>query len=416
MISTEEKNKIISAVERGKAYAYLKKADLRWGSTKEDVYVFPIIDDIEKTMLTLFDNATVYVTKNYIFLKQMIQCKNEIKYATRFSDKKIIKTFIIKNREAMEPEGICKTCEHMVKSLVGECREDKYVSDEEERYIFTVKYEINNYMKIKPGYVRPNDFSSEVDFSKKNVEERLEYYEKKGNWRKKLNKTRKNTCSTCVKYRTHTCKKGYGGHREPTECHYEKEELMQRLRKECIEDFGSLGRAFWYFNQCGKSFEYKDPITKRTSTRYISVPGNPAGTLDAKGFFMSFARYPFEIGHYGAREPNRYWRKKERGEKKHINYISEYEYKKNHTDLVIKTSYKKKYEELLLTAYAIYKHIGSTPGEGYYFYSYTNYLVYLGITAGTIRVGIGASKWNWHKELKNLNDLFNVTTFNISKK
>jgi hypothetical protein len=415
MISEQEKNKILDAVKDGKAYAYLKKIEIRWNSTKSDVYVFPITDkNIEKRIISLCDNATVFLTKDYALLQKKIKCKNELSYEGKIQDP-IKKIFVIKNGELHHIKDICKTCKYMVDELVGECREKEYKSDDGKIYDFEINEEIKNYLKIKPGYIRTQEFSTEVDFSLENVKERIEYYEKKGQWRKQLNSTRKNICANCVKYRTHTCKKGYSGYKTPVKCHYTKEDLMKRLKEECITDFGSLGRAFWYFSQCGKLFDYRDPISKRVSERYISVPGHPEGYDNAKGFFLSFARYPFEIGSYGYRERHRHWRKEKDVKKKHINYLSEHEYKKHHQKLLKKTRYKKEYEELLLTAYAVYKHIGSTPGQSYFMDSYSNYLVYIGIKGKEVEVGIGASKWKWSRTLKGLEDLFNTTVFNIEK-
>lgn len=416
MLSDEEKNKILKAVENGKAYAFLEKVEIKWNTTKSNVYVFPITEEkVEKRMLSICDNATIFVTENYVLAQEKIKCKNELRYSGG-TDNPISKVFIIKNGKANSLRDICKTCKYMVEELVGECRETEYKPTNKEISNFKLNGEIKNYLKIKPGYIRTREFSNEVDFSFKNIKERIEHYDKKGKWRKELNSTRKNICSDCVKYKTHTCKKGYAGYRKPTTCHYTKEELVERLKNECIKDFGSLGRAFWYFSQCGQSFEYNDPISKRVSTRYIAVPGNPAGEMDAKGFFMSFARYPFSIGEYGSREPHRYWRKEKDKQKKHINYLSEHEYRKNHQDLIEKTRYKTEYEELLLTVYAIYKHIGSTPGQSYFMDSYSNYLIYMGIKYGKVEVGIGASKCQWERTMKNLNDLFNTTVFNIEKK
>jgi hypothetical protein len=415
MISEQEKNKILDAVKDGKAYAYLKKIEIRWNSIKENVYVFQKTkDDIEKRMISLCDNATVYVTDDYVFLQKKIKCKNELSYEAKIQDP-IKKMFVIKNGEAKQLRDVCKTCKYMVDELVGSCRKKEHEPEDGKKYEFELKEEIKKYIKIKPGYVRTQEFYTDVDFSLKNVKERIEYYEKKGKWRKQLNSTRKNICSNCVKYKTYTCKKGYNGYKKPVKCHYTKEDLMSRLREECIVYFGSLGRAYWYFSQCGRSFDYKDPISKRVSERFISVPGKPNGKLDAKGFFMSFARYPFGIGDYGERERIVYWNRGKSEKKKHINYLSEYEYRKNHQNLIKKTRYKKEYEELLLTAYAIYSHIGSTPGQSYYMDSYSNYLVYIGIKQNKVEVGIGASKWKWSKTLKDLEDLFNSTIFDIVK-
>jgi len=408
-------------VKEGKAYAYVEGAEIHWRHVLNS-YVFPrslnSIKEIEKQMLSLFRNGTVYVTKNAIFVEKEIKCPNKYNFSNN-SSKEVQKIFVIRNGKKETMKQLCKSCQYMVEELVGDCRRTEYEANDGHRYAeldFELKDEIKDYLEIKKGYIKDNDFSKSIDFSYSNVKERIAYYEKKGQWRKQLNSTRKNICADCVKYKTETCKKGFNGYRTPVKCHYTKDELMDRLRKECLNDFGSLGKALWFFSQCGQGITFKDPNTKRKSLRYVSVPGHPEGKLNAKGFFMAFCRYPFKIGSYGYRHQSYWWQEKKDKDKKYQNYLTLYEYKKKFPEKIVKTRYKKSLEETVLTAYAIYKYCGSSPGQGYGFCNYSNYLTYIGINREDVEVGVGASKWSHYYTVKNLRDLFNKTNLNIEKK
>jgi hypothetical protein len=417
-ITTEkEKKKMLEAMDEGKAYSHVKKVEQDTWGNEYDFYalpnVFKNISEIKKVIKSIFDNCTIIVRPDDILSTSEIKCQNTIKNKKIFYENMV---FHIQNGEILDEKSICNRCTKLVESLVGECSSRNFQPEKEEYNLKNRRLndKIKEYTEIPSGYVKQKEFSNEIDFSKEHVKERMDYYSSKGQWRKKLNRTRKEVCHDCIKYRTHTCSKGWNGIRLTSKCHFTKKEMIDKLKKECLEDFGSLGRALWYFSQCGQVIKYKDPITKRKSKRFISVPGHPDGKSEAKGFFMSFVNYPYEIGDYGERDYNPY-RSKINTTKKHENYMSEYEYRKYFEDIVVDTRIKKSLEELALTAYAVYRYCGSRPGQSYYMSSYANYMTYIGINRNMVEVGLGASHWKCQSYIKDLKGLFDATVLPIEK-
>ena len=431
-MNEDEKQNILEKVEKGLAYSSLSKVRIAYHDF-EDVLILPNGNlskkEIQQKMLALFDNCTIAMQQNNAYVIKSILCPNMLKNI-RFH--KEYEVMIIEQGDVVASDKICNRCKRMVHNIVGECHNDTYSPNKqgEPNWSFRIaSSEFEKYLFIKPGYVREQDFSEDLSFSKEHVAERIEEYKDRGKWRAQLNEIRNEFCRTCIKYHTKTCKKGYTGYTKPTKCMYEKEKLIERLREETKKDFGSMARAFWYFSQCGNEFQYMDGKTKRKSMRHIAVPGSKDGDMKPKGFYMSLVRYPYGLGDYGSRTHRYSWNKDgTKAKPKYDTYIPLSQYKKEFSTLVRNVKYKKKlHEELVCIAYLIYRYICATPGAQTGLGYGTSYLIYLGINTGwseygtsssrpMVEVGVGASKYKTDRTYKELRDLFDSGNISIERK
>jgi hypothetical protein len=430
----ENKNmtEILNSIDEGKAYSVMARCEIGRYRDYENVHVIPTmkktLKDAEKRIKELFDNCTAIVENDHTYILPSIPCANFLQsldqsrqFYTRVTNYGgTIKyeshaTIVIKNGEVCKIDSICNKCKHMVKKYVGECHERKFEPNKSEiTQQFMTKPTFDEFKYIKPGYIREDDFSRSIEFTKEHIKKRIEDYEARGKWRTQLNKIRTEFCKDCIKYHTRTCQKGYSGYQHPVKCKYTEEKLKERLKAEMKQDFGSMGRAFWFFTNCGQTIQYKDKYTKRKSRRYIAIPGSNNGGYRAKGFYMSLARYPYSIGDYGTRSHR--WRSDKEKEKRYENYISLKRYDEEFAHIKQDINYKKKlHEELIYTAYLIYKHMSASPGTQTGLGYGTSYLMYLAITGHEVEVGIGNSKYISSVELKTLKDLFDRAYINIEK-
>ena len=110
-----EKNKLLDAVGKGKAYAHLNKVSIRYRREEAEFYVFPRNNDNLKTvkerMLQLFDFGTVYQQEKTIFVSPEVKCPNEIK---RQLVGDIQDTFVINCAKIQPITKICRSCKHSV--------------------------------------------------------------------------------------------------------------------------------------------------------------------------------------------------------------------------------------------------------------------------------------------------------------
>lgn len=415
---------LLENILKGTAYSELERIRIAHHDYSE-VLVVPnntkTMADAKRRAQQLFDNCTMVIESTQMYVIKKMLCSNELKSIMNY---KKFTPITIERGKICHPDKTCERCKYMVKKYVGECYSNDFTPNKqgEEGWTFRTNDPFREFVFVKPGYIRDRDFSEEVDFTKENVEKRIEEYADRGKWRTQLNQVRKEFCKDCVKYHTKTCQRGYNGYQKPVKCMYLKEKLIERLVAEIKADFGSVSRAHWFFSQCGQSIQYRDPYTKRNSKRYIAVPGNRKGDLKATGFFMSFARYPYEVGDYGSRGHKYRWRSdaQKAKEKKYENYISLEKYLKEYKELLQETKYRKKlHEEVTCAAYLIYKYVTSTPGEQTGLGYGTTYLIYnsiIGTNHNVIKIGIGNSKYISDRNVNDLRALFDIACLSIDKK
>jgi hypothetical protein len=275
----------------------------------------------------------------------------------------------------------------------------------------------DNYLYIKKGYLAEHDFSNEIIFDRAHAEERIEEWKDRGIHRAHLNKVRKEHCTSCVKYRTTTCKKGYHSseYDKVDRCKFTTWELQEALEKGVKKDFKSMAKAFWYFSQCGNEFRYFDVGTKRWSERLLGVPTGENGEITPTGFFMSMDRYPYNIGTYVGRSPAWYRHSKKTDADKRENYISTAQFKKKFPEEVKKVRYKKAYRNAVAIAYMYYRYVANTPGGSAYCSGNANYLISIGINGQQVEVKAGNSRYDWENRYLSFHDYFDTYHMGITK-
>jgi hypothetical protein len=310
--------------------------------------------------------------------------------------------FYIEDGVIKDNGGMCDHCEYFLKNLVGECNVKMFKRMSEWKMQPFRKTDLFGMLiEIKKGYVKERDFSKNVLFTKKNITENIDVFKKRGGKAKGRNKIRREICieKKCVKYRSAICRKGWQDYKTINECFVDKEMIDGKLIPLIKNDFGSEKKAYWYFSQCGKNIEFKDPMTKRKSGRILSVPSNKEGGTIAEGFTMAKERYPFAIG--GNNE----------------SYISREDYLRLYQCTEDKTAYVPlKHRDALLAIYALYRIVAITPGKCRYLVNIMrSYDVSISISGEHGTYLCGNSRGTWHLNIDSYKDIFSCMDINAEK-
>jgi len=400
----EKVQKIVKLFNQGKTFVQLQD-----GPYGEERYAFPHGAEWDTTINTtkkeaeylskFFDNCTILSYAKHLEVFGLLICPNSKIPQRQYDWESTLKDqSLLIDGAVYGKEKICEECVHFLKRMVGECTKDEVKpSKNYQERLFVKKEMFDDLHELKRGYVKEYEFARSITFTASNIEEQIRYYAGKGQDAKKRNTIRRHTCigEKCIKYHTESCPKGWREHRKTADCLLNMEMAKNPLLQLMEQDFGSPAKAYWYFSQCNRYIDYKDPNTKRTSERLIAVPAARDGGTKAEGFFMAKPRYPYAIGDYHRVIKPRYYRgggtEKNTRISKHEAFLPKKEYEEKYAGMVNRRAYdKKEHEDVLLAIYALYRICRITPGRSRYLYrTISEYDVSLGIdgTAGKYRYG-----------------------------
>lgn len=424
---TSDLQEILRAVDQGKAYAELKEG--RFGGER---YAFPRLKewkpnatkkDEEAYIKQYFDNVTIVLKKEHIEVSEGLYCEQSPELDQHYIWQQHAKSndvYHIIDGESYAGGHLCEYCEHFMRKVIGECKHSKYIpaADEKKRtHPYMITDAFDDLLEVKRGYIKEYEFGDDILFTKENIREQVTYYKKKGKDAQKRNKVRREICrgKDCLKYRTDACPKGWGGFGSVDACYLGWDFLTKALKPMIQRDFGSMKKAFWYFNQCGQNISYKDPNTNRHSDRLIAVPAAKNGSTKATGFFMGRPQYPFYLGDYHRKIR---WQPTSSGDvtrmTKHEAYLSKKEYMQKYPGLVVNEPYKKKeHEELVYTIYALYRIKHVTPGKPQYIIgAMQEYDIALGMHKNQILYKYGNSTGTIAVAITNFKELMDYVSMN----
>jgi hypothetical protein len=309
----------------------------------------------------LFDNCTVHVgdTADYV---EVILCGI---YCKNVGIRKGGKIMIVTDGIFLMDEKICEACTHYLKHLVNECgtdisgKSDCFIEKSKRVKPAKIKDEFFQFTEVKRGYILYSNFDTEIGaFSVDHVRERIEDFQDQGRFVSRKIREEERVCKTCVQYKTKMCD-GLHRHSIDTQinsgCKMTKEEFNKKMKEIIKVRYTTMSNALWYYSQCGRTFYFKDPKTKRTSNRYICMPASEKDNGKVNGFIMVFSRYPMKM------DKSRYQ-----------TFISKKEYIKHMQPRQVK--YCKKADESIFAAEAYKESV--SPGGYISISGHTNYLAY----------------------------------------
>jgi hypothetical protein len=383
-VNESKRNEILTAIENGRAYYIDRRND-------ESVYIYLpkeayeqgiLLGEIEQenkktpfkeAMVKLFDNCTIEIAdkKEYVEVTlEEIKCRRAIAF-------EIEKRYVIVNGKIYTGESICEQCQDYLKNLINECDSSSLFKWKKKKELKNnISDELWTFKEMKKGYLTRTNFDDEIyAFSSDKVKERIEEFEDRGRFVQDKIRTEGDVCKGCIKYKTKVCR-GLSRHnieeRRDGHCNVTKEQFSEDLEKEIKNKYGSMGKALWFFSQCGQQISFRDPNTNRESLRYISIPGTDGYGGQINGFRMAFVNYPLSI------DGNT-----------HETFISEKELRAHPDFKETKTRYAKKYRDIVVAGEAYRK--GKDPGDYIVTSGHTNYLAYA-------KIGMQSYRWAGGKE------------------
>jgi len=365
-MKAKNKEQLLDSIEKGRAYYtednetfYLpvevfKKGIVFTNKEGEEERI-----PFEEALPRLFDNCTVDVSTDERYVEvdtEKMRCRKDRSWSTD-------KRFIIVNGEIYTGDQICEQCTNYLKQMVNECDSSSPFIWKKQKELHTeIKEELYTFATVKKGHIMRTNFDEEVhEFSEKHVRERINEFADRGRFVQRKINAESEVCKGCIKYKTKICR-GLSRYniddRIDGHCNITKEEYTKQMVDIIKRRYGSMGKALWYFSQCGKEIDYKDNQTNRSSRRYICMPGSDRGDGHITGFEMCSTYYPLEID-----------------DKTHDIFISEKEFRKLYEPT--QTRYKKALRDIVVAAEAYRE--GKEPGQYIVTSGHTNWLAYVKI-------------------------------------
>lgn len=362
-VSATNKEQLLGSIEKGRAYYtednenfYLPAEAFEKGIVFTNKEGNEERLPFEEALPRLFNNCTVEVStdQRYVYVDTgKMRCRKDRDWSTD-------KRFIIVGGEIYTEDQICEQCTNYLKYLVNECDfSAPFIWKKQKDIQPEINEEIYGFAKVKKGHITRSNFDEEIqEFSEKHVHERINEFADRGRFVQRKLKAEGEVCKGCIRYKTKICR-GLSRHdiddRIDGHCNITKEQFTKQMVVKIKRRYGSMGKALWYFTQCGKIIDYKDKQTKRTSERYICIPGSDRGDGTITGFEMCSSHYPLEID-----------------ERTHDIFISEKEFRELYTPRPAR--YKKSLQDIVVAAEAYRER--KDPGQYIVTSGHTNWLAY----------------------------------------
>ena len=124
------------------------------GKDFSKVYVlentFRSLHEIKKKLPTFFNNCTVCIANDTIWVIREVLCKKQIK---KLKSEGVAKIVVITNDLAINVDDVCSCCRNMVREYVGECRNEYFLFTTKNRRSFFLKEEFKKYKRLKEIHV-----------------------------------------------------------------------------------------------------------------------------------------------------------------------------------------------------------------------------------------------------------------------
>jgi hypothetical protein len=118
------------------------------GGIYSKVYIlknnYKCIEELFEELKSLFDNTTIFVAKETIWIVRSIFCAKTLENKGKIGDASIV----IHNGEILRGKEICEKCNQMVQKIIGECKKELFIPENKNKTFFIRNKFLNKYEEI----------------------------------------------------------------------------------------------------------------------------------------------------------------------------------------------------------------------------------------------------------------------------